>query len=396
MPVQKAQSSLIGKLGNRLREAAAVHQNDEVEFSSFGDLPPGINNGIARLVECKFTQIKEGKQNAGEYMFYAAGVVLYPKSVVVDGVIIPTEGKRTQISEPIFDTPTRTRKTIADHVGHVQNEMKKLGASAAGLGGDDLEATAAALKQVGPTFKFRTWQGPRQTTGPYKDKDPQVAHFWDGAVEYAEAEDGPPDVQDDSGPAGSTNGVATAAAPKSAPTKAPPAATKAPAKKPTTPAPAPEPEPEQFNEFAEDPDALLAQANAGDEGAMKRLAEMAVAAGASEADVAGAADWDAVRAMVGGGAEAEGADGSEGKNESGGAEWTPAVEEIYLYKAPSYNAKTKKVVVPDKPVECEVMSVDPAGRTVTLKNLITGNLVADYKTKKVMAVSWDALESAGS
>src|SRR5690349_21501065 len=135
MPKQTAKSDLFKKLGDKGKAAVREAQTVEVSYDNFGDLPPGINNGVARLVDCKFTQIAEGKQNAGEFMFYAAGVVVAPKEH--EG--IPVEGLRTQISEPLFDTPTRSRKTVADHLKWIYNELGKLGLDVSTLDENNLE-----------------------------------------------------------------------------------------------------------------------------------------------------------------------------------------------------------------------------------------------------------------
>jgi hypothetical protein len=77
MPGQKGKSGFLAKHGDRMRKAFDAHKGDETEYSSFGDLPAGVE-GVAQLVECRLTQVKEGKKNAGEWLFYAAGAVKQP------------------------------------------------------------------------------------------------------------------------------------------------------------------------------------------------------------------------------------------------------------------------------------------------------------------------------
>lgn len=174
MPKQVTRSGLLGKLGDKLRRAHEAHKGDETTYSQFGDLPPGIENGVAQLVDCKFTQIKEGKNNAGEWMFYAAGVVVLPRSV--GG--IPIEGLRTQISEPLFDTPNRSRETVAEHLAWIYNQLRLLGVNTSEMQVEDLEATAAGIKEIAPYFRFRTWRGDATKEFP----NLRTNHVWNGCI----------------------------------------------------------------------------------------------------------------------------------------------------------------------------------------------------------------------
>ncbi len=343
MPVQKSRSSLVAKLGERLKKGHEAHKNDDTEYSSFGDLPAGIENGVAQLVDCKFTQIKEGKENAGQYMFYAAGVVKSPTEVNADGQVIEVEGLRTQVSEPLFDTPTRTRKTVEDHLGFVYNELRKLGVDTKQIGPDDLESVAAALKESQPHFKFRTWKGAMQTTGAYAGREPRTQHQWNGQCQWNGDGGGDSvDVVDDTG----------AVEPDITETT-------------TT-----------FDEFG-DLGSLVEAANAQDEEAATKLKEMALAAGVEEADVDAAGDWQEVADMI----TAAGAGAEETVEPEGPAD--PEVGQVFSYKP--LDPKTKKPV--KKSVQVEVISVDDNKKTVGLKNLATPKVI--YK-----GVKWDALEEA--
>lgn len=377
MVMQKSKSSLMSKLGNKLREAHEEHKNDETVASAGGDLPPGISGGIAKVVDCKFDFVKDDKKLAGEPYFYAAAIVVRPKEF--NGMII--QGERTSIMEMLCDTPEReSRKTVSDHLGWVYNQLRLLGADTSNLDVDDLEATAAAIKEAGPYIKFRTWAG--KPTKEYPN--PRTNHVWGGTVDYNEDDDPSNAVVDETPPAPtaparaaakpSTNGTPAKgpavakqlqAQGKTAPQQAgPKPGTRAPAK----PAPAPEPEPEPFNEF-ETADDLLALITSGDEDAEQRLSDMATAAGISDEDIANAPDWATLAAMVN-----DAQQGSAGELEAdAGDEVT--VGYVYSFLPPKGKKK----------VEVEVVSLNAAKKTATVKDL--ANPKIQYKD-----VAYDKLE----
>jgi hypothetical protein len=415
MPAKRTMSGLAAKLGDAGRKAWEAHKNDEVNYGQGGDLPGGIDNGIAQLVECKFGVYKTG-DNAGEYFFYAAGTVVKPKEH--EG--LPIEGLRTQIMEPMCETPGRSRETIEDHVAWVVNEMKKLGVATEDVAYDDLESTAAALKESAPYFMFRTWQG--EATEQYPN--PRVNHTWRKAL--------PDYTPEDDGSAVTDN---TAKAPSS-PAKAPAAAKAAP-KPSSAPKASPAAKPASDKEVSEpgtgigdELDALADKADEGDADAQAELTRRAVAAGIEEKAVEEAESFNAVAQMMrdagaGGESATEGGDsimelgrlaeedgdqeaadklmeigaehdldgnayptwtefaeaiveaqgGASGETSAADADWAPAKGEMYFYTPP----KAKKAV------ECEVMAVFEETRKVNLKNSDDGK--TNYK-----GVSWDDLK----
>lgn len=423
MAVQKAKSGLAAKLGAKGHAAVEGHKNDETVFQGGGDLPAGIENGIAQLVECKFDIVKEG-DNKGEYYFYAGGVVVTPKSIMTDEGEFPIEGMRTSITEPLYDTPSRSRKTVDDHLAWILNELRKLGVDTSEVSLDNLEATAAAVKESGTTFRFRTWKG--EATEQYPN--PRVNHQWAGAVDYEMSSED--DVQEE-----------VAAAPKT--TKTTGKATTAKANQGLDSEAADngdedaqraiaaaarelgiDPEDASFADWAavhvaveeaklapasEEESDLGALADAGDEAAVATLNEQCEAAGidpnayATWVDVVSAlAESGAVEAteevfedvhdLEGLGALADGGDEDAAAklNEaceaagvdpnayaswadveevlkaapgSGEQEIVPQVGEIYMYQDPK-NPKAK-------PVECEVTAVNETASTVDLKNSVS-------------------------
>lgn len=186
MAAQQSKNSLASALGVQAKKAWEAHKNDETNFSmGSADLPAGIENGIAQLTEIKFDVHKEG-DNKGKWFFYAHGTVLEPTEFTDDdGVTHHVEGRVTKIIESLYDTPSKKRKTLDEHIDWVMNELRKLGLDTSELSFEDLEAAAATLKDAGPTFKFRTWSG-----APTKEyPNPIVNHQWGGAVEYEATEE---------------------------------------------------------------------------------------------------------------------------------------------------------------------------------------------------------------
>lgn len=355
--VQK--SALFQKLGSRLATAHNKHKDDETTFAGGGELPAGIENGIAQLVECKFDQFKQGDLK-GEYFFYAAGIVVSPVAMP-DGLKVA--GLRTSIMEPLCDTPNRSRATMDDHLGWIYNELRKLGVATTDIDPSNLETIAAALKEAQPHFSFRTWKG--EPTKEYPN--PRVNHQWGGLREFNSETDPASGVVDNTEPES-----------KPAPT---------PTKQKKAPEPQPEPEPQgEFNEFAGDLDSLVAAAP-NDESAVERLTEMALAAGVSQEDIDNAPDWEAVATAI---REAENASPNTEETEPEPEEFKPSVGDVYKYqptdpktKKPMVNPKTKKAIK----VEVEVTKVNEKNHTVELKNLDDG------KTKYV-GIGWDLLENA--
>lgn len=181
MAKSKVSGGLVSKLGMKARQAVEAHKNDETVISGGGDLPAGIELGIAQLATCKFGVYEKGDMK-GEYFFMASGIVISPKKH--EG--IPVQGLRTTIGpEPICETPNRSRKTVEDHIAWVLNEMRKLGVDTSELTADDLETTAQALQETKPHFRFRTWAG--EPTKEYPN--PRTNHQWSGVVDYEEAEE---------------------------------------------------------------------------------------------------------------------------------------------------------------------------------------------------------------
>jgi hypothetical protein len=377
MPVKKMKSSLAARLGDEARQAVEERRSKGPEYDAQSGLPAGIEGGIAKLVDCKFTTIAEGKQNAGKDMFYAAGIIVSPSEHNGINLI----GQRTQISEFLFHTPTRSRKTVGEHADWVVNELMKLGLEGEELDVEDLEGAAEALKEVGPYFRFRTWSGDKveiinrggkwfagtkgpylteqaaKTANPFAGREPMVNHVWNGACDYVEDEaDAVVDATEE------------VAKPKLKPGKKP-------VKK------AAEPEPEEEDAGEEDLAELASLADGGDEDAALKLTELAKGAGIDEDSVGASESWADVVAMINGDAEEEEEEEEEDAEEEEEEEekaaeddWQPEKGEVYPYRAPGKR----------KAMDHEVTAVFEGKQTVNLKDLTT--------EKVYRGVAWDKLD----
>lgn len=356
MPAKTGTSSVVGKLGANVRKAFDKAKTNEVVLGGGGDLPEGIEMGVARLTMCKFDKYKNGP-NAGQWFFMARASVVAPDQH--NGISLL--GLSTQIGpEPVCDTPNAQgkKKTLQDHVDWITNQLKLIYGNNEEFESLDLsedgvlESVAQTLQEEKPYIRFRTWKGKKLKE---TDPEPRVQHDWRGRTTFnGEIADDVVDNQD-------VDEVVDEVA------KDEPAADE------------PEAEADEV-----DIDALVESADGGDEDAQEKLQNMALEAGVSEDDIQGAKNWGEVAGLIRLGNEAE----SEAESESE-AEKTP--EKGNVYKVKLIDPKTKKK---GKAVECTVTAVQEKNRTVHLKNNVTAKPYADLKTKKPIAVSWDDLESA--
>lgn len=429
-----AKQTAVSNLKAKMRPSVQAHIADPVSFGMGSELPGGIRTGIAQLVDIKFDSNKNG-----DY-FYAAGIVVEPAAH--EGQTI--KGLRTSINEPVENTPDKSRKTVDEHVAWIMNEFRKLMGVTVLPADFDPEATAAALKQVGPYFKFSTRTSDKQEVHqspngkwtvddksfygteveckkahPYAGREPMVFHTWNGAVAYNP-------VSDDSGSGVVDNTVSS-----------------------------PEPEVQVETQAIASPaggvdlDALASLAATADPNnqtspgavATRQLEAQALAAGVSQDEIDNSSSWsevaDMIRARLAGGGPEDGGDGenyvalgvqADGGDETaidrltavaqeagvdddtfnsmtwaelvthlvglatgGGeapAEFVPKKGSVVLYKA--FDPKTKKPSV--KAEEHDVATVDAKNKTVTLINMTTKKPVVDLKTKQPKAVPWSELE----
>lgn len=311
MPPQPGKSAVSGLLKQTVGKSFDTHKTDDTVIPGGGNLPDGIEQGVAQLTEINFAQYKDG-ENKGKLYCQIVGIVV---------AVGPGEpnciGQRATRMIGLHATKPRGKapgKTVDDMVAALLNEFRLLGCDTSQLTVDDLEDAALALVQEDVHFKFRTWKGkatpafpnPRVTV-TFMGKD---ANYTPGA---STGEAG--GVDDNSGQAGE--------------------------------AAAGEPSLADLGEAADN----------GDEEAAKKLQELGAAHGI---------DTDKAENWVSAAAEIESAMGGDGSGDTAGdtgeqAEpWKPAVKDVYPFKPKGAR----------KPIDVEITQVFSS--TVSAKGVTDG------------------------
>jgi hypothetical protein len=400
MPPQRTTSGLLAKYGAKIDQAVQQHAQDETNYGII-NLPPGINNGVAQLISCKFDTYKSGN-NTGEIYWQARGVAVEPDKVQTVNGPCQVRGLQTMVMEPIHATQNQDGSKITsvdEHVARVMNHMRMLAGDDFTAGvktAADLEGLCDILNEAKPYFKFTT--SPRFSM---TEKNPDGSKLVTGAWENWHGNRGledwtPPDgsgqVVDESPPApqpkpstSTMSGIGTMkrevpakTVPKPGGVKQPPAPPNPPVKTKVA-APGPEPEPTEDLSESVDLENLSLLADNGDEDAQKRLNELAKEAGI-EQDAEGnlpGASWSELAGLIQQ-AEADQEQVEATPEEEAPVDDSPQVGQIWKYqvidpktKKPKMDLKTKKV---QKPVECEIVFVHENGK-VNLKNLDDGKTV---------------------
>ena len=191
-------SAVFTKLKKKgLAKAHKSHRGDETTIpDGGGDLPAGIEGGVAELVQVEIKTHEEGN-NKGELFAFISGVVKEP--IVHEG--IKCKGRRTSLFIPLYDTPNSPKKPLfEDHYADLLNELRKMGVSTDEMEYEELEEIINDLAEEGIHFKFHTWQGKPTEQFP----NPRVNHQFMGAIDdYVDDSDpddevveGEADVQD--------------------------------------------------------------------------------------------------------------------------------------------------------------------------------------------------------
>lgn len=338
MAVQKSTSNYLAQLQKdpEIVKAAAKHKNDKTTLGSGGDLPDGIEGGVAQLTQIKIEAYKSGDMK-GKLFFSARAIVKVPEEY---------KGLATQIGpEPLCATPNRKKATKADHVAWVQNELRKLGCDPTLLDVKNWGTLFETLLEEKPHIRFRTWKG--EATATFKN--PRVQHDWRGLdpnFVSADGDDGVDETLDESAEDDSSEST------------------------------------EEVDESSEEGseesggdanlEALGEQADAGDEEAIDKLTELAGEAGIDPDTIGTWAELATMLSEAGGEEEVTDDDGSgddgSGEPEEGGEEDAEATEPDATKPEKGdvfkYTPKNKK-----KAVECEVVLVNPVKKWVTLKSV---------------------------
>jgi len=356
MPPQQQQANgLIAKMGNEAVKVFNEQKNRPNELNFGGSPPPGIENGVARLTKAYIGAYKDGK-NKGKPYFMAMATIVSPQ----EHQGTPIFGMQFNLGpEALCNTPDvkgeKSRKTYAQHWKWMQDHLEDLGFSFRAIQdaktGEEVErrllAGLAHLTTSKPFFKFRTWQGQPSKEFP----NPKVNVVWGKKIDnYNMADAAAGHVEDNTSlPEPSENGHS-----------------------------------EPFNEYenpgdgsADSPsepevvnlEELAATAGSGDRDAQEKLESLAMEAGYTAEEVAGAEDWSAVVGMI----EApKNGEGDQEQNEDVAAA-EPAPGDTVQFK-PFDKKKNQRA---KKAISCTVVSVNSAKKTVKLKSLVDNKTTYD-------------------
>jgi hypothetical protein len=303
----------------------------ELDTGGGGNFPDGIEMGVAEITSMTIGYHEDG-DHQGQPYFMMRGVARQPvehKGIKVEGL------QDTLIFESLYDTPTRKRKTVQEHMDHVVAVLQDLGLETADLEWEDVESGAVfePLLAERPHCRFRTWKGDPTPEYP----NPRVNVQYKGSTEYnGEAVVG---VQEDN-------------------------TAKAPTAKNAKPEPKPIPSLGAQAAKGEDLDSLGEAAAKDDEAAQDKLHLIAQEHGVNADEIE---TWPEVVTAI---KEAQG-------QASGGLSPTPVQAappekgDVWYYRPP--NSKNA--------MECEVTAVFPANRTCSLKSL--------SNKKLFKSISWD-------
>src|SRR5690606_26878974 len=124
------------------KNAFNKHKEDETDYGAAGNLPAGIEGGIARLSKIEVKEFQTGKLKGKPYMSFTGVVVSPQKFTDSDGNVLDIAGAQTRLMPiPLCNTPDRQKKkSLDDHVADVLNELRKLGVDTAGMDAEDIDA----------------------------------------------------------------------------------------------------------------------------------------------------------------------------------------------------------------------------------------------------------------
>jgi len=143
----KAKSPILQKLAKNaeLKKAWNAHKDDETTLSSGGDLPAGIEGGVAQLTSATVSTHEEGENKGKPYMMLA-GIVKQPEEV---------KGLRAMKLVKLY---AYGKSTLDKQIAVAMNELRKMGVDTTELDLADLEETLEQLVEEAPHFRFRTWK----------------------------------------------------------------------------------------------------------------------------------------------------------------------------------------------------------------------------------------------
>lgn len=396
VPEKQANSSFARDLGGRLSAANAEHANKPVDTGN-RRLPANIKGGVAKLSTMYTKQQEEdgGKTPKGKHFFRASAIVITPKEHNGQKV----EGLVTSVIVPLCDIPAkgeRKGKTFSENWYEFQNYFKLLGIAPCpetpqtDPTGQRTEAYfMAAMKTLTDPkrppvyieFSTRGWTPPANANNPHPEE--MVFEEWHGLAQAPSNGQGNPaaKVQD--------SGTPPMPAPEPFNEFAPPPQ----AQVPTAPPPQQAPPQDNGDVVA----ALVETAMNDPEGATPegadasgQLEEMAWALGWSKADTKSAADWAAVGEM----ALNPPSKAPPTNTATGAGAVPPTVGSKHKFCKRTKDGNKLKDNKGNEfpPQEVEVLTVDLAAKTCTVKNCKDGKTVVDIKSKEPIQVKFEWLE----
>lgn len=367
MPKKSGKSPVKGLLN-----AAKSHASEKTTVTEFTDPPPGIKNGIAKLIVGKVGEYSSGKYKGNPFL-RLAGTIVSPDSVTVqhkewdgdqivytDPITHSCKGLQTSVMFPLCET----KKSIDDNVDAAFAMLRSLGgedctesieeASSEEEVIEAIQSLLDILVKEGIFFRFSTSEADPNEEYP----NPTVWQNWGLATSYSpeESQDVEEDEEDEGDDDGEEQEDETEEEEES------------------------EEEPEEKKETStgDDLDALAEAADeSGDEDSDEavRLKELALEAGVEEDDVDEAPSWSAVAGLIkkaqkkGNQEDEEESEDEEEENET----IKPEKEDVYGFRP---EGKKKDIAV-------EVTAVFKGKETCNVK---------DEKGKTYRGVPWTKLK----
>ena len=160
------QAALFAEVDKKAPGVYAANREKEARVSG-GRLPPGIEGGVAQFTDWVMAKTKDDRKTA--YLTFT-GVVKKPEELA---------GLQTRYTVWFEDSQDGKTK-VADRVDEAMNMAKLLGAELPEGSFKDMPKALDVLKEDGPHFRFRTWQG--KATKKYPN--PKVKEEWLQSFEY--------------------------------------------------------------------------------------------------------------------------------------------------------------------------------------------------------------------
>lgn len=383
-----------------MAQANAEHKDKPVDTGN-RKLPPGIKNGTAKLSAMYTKEYDDDKGGLkGKPFFRASAIVMLPTEHNGEKVA----GQVTSLVIPLCDVPAKGQRKAAsfsDNWYKFQNIFKMLNVPpcpetpVTDPTGQRTEAYFfAAMKMLTDksrpiyvSFSTRGWTPPATPANPKPEE--LIFEDWHGIAAYNGKHD-PAAAVTASGPA------AVQPDPQSMPptTQTAPAQAAAPPQQPPHTPPSPQYQPGGDADPADVVAALVetAMAELGEESrlATVQLEELAWVKGWTKEQTGGAADWAQVGDMA-----LEGPQSTQ-QNEAlpppPVAKPTPGSKWLFAKRTKEGERLKNAKLEPFPPQQVEVVTVDEANLTCTVKTTKDGKPVVDIRTKQPTVVRFEWLE----